>query len=100
MQGVETEFRARSSRSLSPAKLVMSPVPRCISVDKEKVPDTRDEKITQLENQIKVLTKKLESCDREGIKVDEAHNDDDEASAICIFTSMRAHQVDQYEIRE
>ena len=100
MQGVETEFRARSSRSLSPAKLVISPVPRCSSVDKEKVADTRDDKIRQLEIQIKVLMKKLESCDREKIKVNGAHNDDDEASAVCIFTSMRAHQVDQYEIRE
>jgi hypothetical protein len=71
-------------------------------VDEEKVPDTRDEKITQLENQIRVLRKNLESCDREKINVNGAHNDGDEASAIamCDFTSMRAHQVDQYEIRE
>ena len=103
MQGVETEFCARSTRSLSPAKLVISPIPRCPSVDKENVPDTRDDKIRQLENQIKVLTKKLEFCDREKTKVNGAHNegddDDDKASAMCIFTSMRAHQVDQYEIR-
>ena len=70
-------------------------------MDKEKVPDTRDEKIRELENQIKVLTKKLEYCDREKIIVNGAHNgDDNEATAMCIFTSMRANQFDQYEIRE
>ena len=48
-----------------------------------------------------MLKKKLEFCDREKIKVNGAHNDgDDEASAMCIFTSMRAHQVDQYKIRD
>ena len=108
----------RSSRSLSPAK---SPLSRGPSVD--KVPDTRDDTIRQLEEQIKCLTEKLAAQDENITKVngnnddeedeniinnDENYNgddnsvgkDDEDIAPMCIFTSMRAHQVDHYEQQE
>ena len=108
----------RSSRSLSPAK---SPLSRGPSVD--KVGDTRDDTIRQLEEQIKCLTEKLAAQDEnitnlngnndndedENIIVDDENdngddnsvdNDDEDISPMCIFTSMRAHQVDHYEQQE
>ena len=108
----------RSSRSLSPAK---SPLSRGPSVD--KVADTRDDTIRQLEEQIKCLTEKLAAQDENIPKVNgnidneedeliinedkkdngdsnSVDNDDEDISPMCIFTSMRAHQVDHYEQQE
>ena len=89
----------------------------------DKVPDTRDDTIRQLEEQIKCLTEKLAAQDENITKVngyndneddekimndDEndngddniVDNDDEDISPMCIFTSMRAHQVDHYEQQE
>ena len=96
IQGVESEYRCRS---LSPAK---SPIPRFSSVDKEgvtvTVPDVRDEKIKQLEDKIKVLREKLTVFERDDDTNDTANGvEDDDDVPSCIFTSMRAHQVDHHD---
>jgi len=87
--GVETEYRCRS---MSPLKSSNS---RSSSVDKEGVADIRDEKIEELEEEIKKMKGKLEACER---NPDGEDKDNKSASQpICIYTSMRAHQVDLYD---